>query len=127
MVKEAEENAEADKELREGVEAKNQFESYLYSARSTATGENLKDKISPEDRKQIEDTITSALSWLEEHQSESKAIYEEKRKEVEAVVAPVIAKAYQGSPPPGEGGSPGGNADGNTSSDDDGPTVEEVN
>merc|ERR1719223_1817611 len=36
MVREAEENADADKEARDQVDAKNQLEAYLYSLRSSA-------------------------------------------------------------------------------------------
>jgi heat shock protein 5 len=57
MIKEAEESAEADKALREKVDAKNAFDSYLYSMRSTVegSGENkgLSDKLSSDEKSTI--------------------------------------------------------------------------
>jgi len=130
MVAEAEANAEADKQARERVEAKNQLEAYLYSVRNTAT-ETLKDKLSDADKTTLTTAATEGLSWLEEHQAEDKATYDDKRKEVETVASPIITKAYGAASP---GGAPG--ASESTSSADDandgggdapsGPTVEEV-
>ena len=123
MVKEAEENAEADKLIRQTIDAKNQLESYLYSLRSTID-DTLKDKIDVNDKEKLREIITESLKWLEEHQDETKQVYEDKRKEVEAVANPIIAKVY------GATGDNTSNDDGTPSNDDgpdDSPTVEEVN
>ena len=131
MVKEAEDNAEADKIARENVEAKNQLESYLYNLRTTAQ-DTLKDKIKEDDKEQILTKVTQALSWLEENQAESKSVYDAKRKEIEEVANPIIAKAYSSSPNDGGASSSSENgaapsSDSNASrSGSDGPTVEEV-
>ena len=117
MVREAEENAEVDKAARERVEAKNQLESYLYSLRASA--DTLKDKISDEDKATLTTTVDQALSWLEEHTTEEKEVYDSKKKEVETIANPIITKAYGAAPPP-EGG-PSNPPDGG-----DGPTVEEI-
>jgi len=115
MVEEAEENAEADKLLRESVEGRNALESYLYSLRSSIEG-NLKEKIPEEKQEELSTTITEALSWLEENQTEDKETYVEKQKEVETVANPIITEAM------------GANSSDDTSDpdNDDGPTVEEV-
>jgi len=129
MVKEAEENAEADKEAKGRIEAKNQLEAYLYSVRTTAT-DTLKDKLSDADKATLTTAATEGLSWLEEHPSEDKESYDAKRKEVEDVATPIITKAY-GAAAPGAGAS-GAGAGGEDSSSQDGdggappPTVEEV-
>jgi len=122
MVREAEDNAEADKTAREGVEAKNMLESYLYNLRTSVT-ETLKDKISQEDQETIAALVTQTLAWLDEHQAETKAEYDEKRVEVETVANPVIAQAYNasGGAPPSEPGP-----DMEEDSSDSDPTVEEV-
>lgn len=125
MVKEAEENAENDRVARENVEAKNQLESYLYTLRNSIE-DTLKDKISEDDKKKVLDAVTAALTWLEENQNSTKAMYDEKKKEVEDIANPVIAQAYQSSPP-SDGSTPGGDNDGDSgNSGSDGPTVEEV-
>jgi heat shock protein 5 len=97
MVREAEENAEMDRIAKENIEAKNQLESYLYNVRSSVS-DGLKDKISEEDKNTVNEAVSGALHWLEEHLSESKSVYEEKKKEVEQVVSPIISKAYGASP-----------------------------
>jgi molecular chaperone DnaK len=63
MVKEAEQNAEADKKKRESVEAKNQGESLIHS-----TEKSLKeygDKVSAEDKTAIETAITELKAVIE--------------------------------------------------------------
>ena len=132
MVKEAEENAETDKILRENVESKNQLESYLYSVRTTVQ-DTLKDKISEEDKATLEGEVTRALSWLEEHSAETKAVYDEKRKQVESVANPVISTAYtaSGGSTPGQSGSASTSSadaanDSSSGGGESGPTVEEV-
>ncbi len=94
MIQEAEENAENDRMLKETVEAKNQLESYLYGVKS-ALDDQLKDKVEADDKVRVDKAITEAQQWLELHPSALKAEYDAKRKEVEAVAAPVISKAYQ--------------------------------
>jgi molecular chaperone DnaK (HSP70) len=116
MLKEAEENAEADKLARQTVEAKNQLESYLYSLRSTLDDEAMKEKIVGEDRDALTKSVTEALIWLEEHTSDEKDAYDVKRKEVEDIANPILTKVYSAEPAPGpEGPEPSG----------PGPTVEE--
>ena len=137
MIKEAEENAESDKIVREGIEARNQLESYLYSLRTTID-DTLKDKIDAADKDLISKAITDGNTWLENNTSGTKEIYLEKRKEIEAVAVPIMTKAYGGSGP-GGGAAEGGGAspdqdqqsgsspsDGGGSEDPSGPTVEEV-
>ena len=102
MVREAEENAEADKVAREQVEARNQLEAYLYSVRSTAE-EALKDKLDEADKEMLITTAKDGLTWLEDNVNVSKDEIEDKRKEVEAIANPIISKAYGTSGPGGEG------------------------
>lgn len=118
MVAEAEENAETDKQLRQTVEARNGLETYLYSLRQSVD-ETLKEKIAEEDRATLGKLVTEALAWLEETASASKGDYDAKRREVEVVANPVIAKAYGAQGPPSAAAGSAGDADA-------GPTVEEV-
>ena len=125
MVKEAEDNAEADKQARERIEAKNQLEAYLYSVRTTAT-DTLKDKISDADKATLTTAATDGLAWLEEHPADEKETYDSKRKEVEDVATPIITKAY-GAAAPGANAGTGGGSDASPESDGTPPpTVEEV-
>jgi len=69
MVQEAEEFAEEDKRVRERIDAKNAFESYLYSIRSTMGGQDgnggFADKIDSQEREQVQDVLREVQAWLE--------------------------------------------------------------
>ena len=127
MVREAEENADADKQAKEKIEAKNQLEAYLYSIRTTAT-DTLASKLSDADKTTLTTTATEGLAWLEEHPSEEKEVYDEKRKEAEQVASPIITKAYSATAPSSTDASTGTSSADDSSNDGDGPppTVEEV-
>lgn len=124
MIREAEENAEADRILKEKIEAKNQLESYLYNLQSSVR-DSLKGKLSEDDSNTLTTKITESLSWLEQHSNEEKQVYDDKRKEVEDVANPIITKAYN-APSTGSAGSPGSASDSTSSSTSSGPTVEEM-
>jgi len=133
MVREAEQYAEEDKRNREIVEARNQLESYLYNVKASLS-DQLKEGLEEDDRSTLETTIDEALEWLEGHPADDKEAYDEKQKEVEQVVNPIIQKAYQGA----GGGADAGGMGGPPPTEDDAyygamddegaaePTVEEV-
>ncbi|XP_045207363.1 heat shock cognate 71 kDa protein [Mercenaria mercenaria] len=136
MVNDAEKYKAEDEEQKERITAKNQLESYSFNMKSTVEDENLKDKISEDDKKTILDKCSEVISWLDSNQLAAKDEYEHKQKELEGVCNPIITKLYQaGGAPGGAGGMPGGMpnfgaggaggaAPGGGSSG--GPTIEEV-
>src|SRR5690606_37694870 len=63
MVKDAEANAEADKQRRDAVEAKNQGESLLHSTEKSM--KEYGDKVSAEDKQAIEDAMAALKTALE--------------------------------------------------------------
>ncbi|KAH7516347.1 hypothetical protein FEM48_Zijuj10G0125400 [Ziziphus jujuba var. spinosa] len=98
MVQEAEEFAEADKKVKERIDARNNLESYIYSMKSSINDkEKLAEKIDLEDKEKMEITLKEALEWLEENQNAEKDDFVEKLKEVESVCNPVIKQAYEKS------------------------------
>ncbi|MEO1042162.1 MAG: molecular chaperone DnaK [Pseudomonadota bacterium] len=74
MVKDAEANAEADKERRETVEARNQAESLAHSTESSLKEHG--DKIGDADKKAIEDAIADVRTLLDDQDAGSEAINE---------------------------------------------------
>jgi len=106
MVREAEEFAEEDKKVKERIDARNGLESYLYNLKNQLEDDEkgLSDKISAEDKKELQDSIDEILDWLEENPEADKEEYDEKQKEIEAVANPIMREMYQGQ----EGGAPGG-------------------
>ncbi len=94
MVAEAEEFAEEDKQNREKLEAKNGLENYIYGVRNSINND-LKDKISDEDRSIVDKIVEETISWIDGNNLASKEEFEHKQKEVEEVIMPIMSKVYQ--------------------------------
>merc|ERR1712195_66952 len=103
MVREAEEFAEEDARVKSRIDGRNGFEGYLYNLKNMMDDEEkgVADKIEEDEVEAIEDAVRDGLEWLEDNQEAEKEDYEEKQKEVEAIVNPIMSKVYQAS---GEGG-----------------------
>mmetsp|Transcript_15668 Transcript_15668/g.48506 ORF Transcript_15668/g.48506 Transcript_15668/m.48506 type:complete len:663 (+) Transcript_15668:90-2078(+) len=106
MVREAEEYADEDKKVKERIDARNGLESYLYNMKNTLDDDEkgVADKLSADDKEEIENTINEALDWLDENPEADKDEYTEKQKEVEAIANPIMRNVYQGAGGPGGGG-----------------------
>ena len=63
MVQEAEEFAEEDKKVKARIDAKNGLEGYLYNLKNTLEDDEkgLADKLSEEDKEELDNTINEAL------------------------------------------------------------------
>merc|ERR1711861_66890 len=107
MVNEAEEFAEDDKRVREKIDARNQLENYVYSMKNTLNdGEKgVADKISEDDKTTIEDALKDVSDWLDDNQDAEKEDFDEKMKEVQGIVSPIISKVYQGAGGEGDMGA----------------------
>merc|ERR1719447_790216 len=134
MVSDAEKFKNDDAKQKERISAKNGLESYCFNMKTTIEDENLKSKLSEEDRTAIGLKRSEALKWLEGNQLAEVDEFQDKQREVEAVCNPIITKLYQsGGAMPGmpggmpggmQGGMPGGAAPGGAPGA--GPTIEEV-
>merc|ERR1712007_271454 len=98
MVKEAEEFAEEDKKVKERIDARNGLESYVYNLKNQLEDDEkgLADKLSPEDKKELQDTIDETLDWMDENPEADKEDYDEKQKEVENIANPIMRNMYAG-------------------------------
>ncbi|KAF9599090.1 hypothetical protein IFM89_033697 [Coptis chinensis] len=111
LVQEAEKYKAEDEEHKKKVEAKNALENYAYSMKNTMK----KAKLSADDKKKIEDSIDQTIQWLDNNQLAEADEFEHKKKELEGICNPIIAKMYQGA---------GGNMpDGMDGMDEDGPSA----
>ena len=90
MVQEAEEFAEEDKAMAERVNARNSLEGYAYQVKNSLDDDKIKDKISEDDKETINEAVTETLDWLDENQEADKDELEEKKKELEEVVNPIM-------------------------------------
>jgi heat shock protein 5 len=91
MLREAEENAEADKAAKEKIDARQQLDNYIYSVKSSLSDpEKLKGKISKEDEETLEEAIKDGQSFWDNNSDAEKDEYDEKRKEIEGICEPII-------------------------------------
>merc|ERR1719495_2898572 len=120
MVNDAEKFKDEDDKQKERISAKNGLESYCFK---------MKDKISDDDKKKINDKCDEAIKWLDANQLGEADEFQDKQKELEAICNPIISKLYQGGEMPGAGmpgGAPGaGAAGGAGGAGGAGPTIEE--
>merc|ERR1712214_234695 len=132
MVADAEKFKAEDDKQKERISSKNGLESYCFNMKTTIEDEKMKDKISDDDRKAINDKCDEAIKWLDANQLAEVEEFNEKQKEVEAVCNPIITKLYGaaggapgGMPDMGGMGGAGGAAPG-AGQGGAGPTIEEV-
>merc|ERR550525_1691006 len=134
MVNDAEKFKAEDEQQKDRISSKNGLESYCFNMKTTIEDEKIKDKISDDDRKAINDKCDEAIKWLDANQLAEVEEFNEKQKEVEAGCNPIITKLYgaAGGAPGGMpdmggmGGAPGGAAPGAGGQGGAGPTIEEV-
>ena len=107
MVQEAEEFAEEDKAIKERVDARNDLESLVYSTKSKLE-DKYKDSLSEEDMEAANEAVQEALSWLDDNQDAEKEDYQEKKRELEDIVQPILARGDEAG---GGGGGEGGEGD----------------
>ena len=85
MIQEAETLQEQDKIVKEKIDAKNSFDSYIYSMRNTIEDpEKLGNKLNSSDKEKIKDAFSEAQSWLDGHSDADKEDFEEQHKKLEA-------------------------------------------
>jgi len=107
MVQDAKDFEEEDKKVKERIDAKNSLESYIYNIKNTVGDEDkIKGKLSDDDKETLEDVVKKTTQWIEENGSSGKEEFDEKQKEVEKVVNPIMSKLYAA------GGAGGGGSSG---------------
>ena len=105
MVADAEKFADADKAIKEKIDARHQLENYIYQMRNTIEDKDkLADKIDDEDKSTIADALSEAQDWLSSNDDAEAEDLEEHFKEVQSICDPIIAKVYQASGGQGQGG-----------------------
>ncbi|KAK6766786.1 hypothetical protein RB195_026204 [Necator americanus] len=104
MINDAEKFAEDDKKVKEQVEARNELESYSYSLKNQiGDNEKLGGKLDADDKKAIEEAVEETISWLESNREASVEELQERKKDLEGKVQPIISKLYKDA-----GGGAGG-------------------
>merc|ERR1712054_555448 len=106
MIADAEKFAEEDKMVKERIEAKNAFEGYMSSLKSSVEG-SLADKIDEEEKDQIKEALEAGQDFLNNNPEATAEEIKEQQKEMEETCAPIISKHYGA----GAGGFSGGDDD----------------
>jgi len=107
MVQEAKEYEEEDKKVKEKIDAKNSLESYIYNIKNTINDEDkIKDKLTDEDKETLEEVVKTTTEWIDENSQAGKEEFDDKQKEVEKTVNPIMSKLYAAGG--GGGGDSGG-------------------
>ena len=101
--KEAEEHKEEDNKKKAEMDKKNAAEGYIYSIEKSLNDEQLKDKFTSDERKQLEDLIKEAKEAIDSHDDEK--MYA-KKDELEKVFQPIITRIYQENMPKDANGNP---------------------
>ena len=101
--KEAEEHKEEDNKKKAEMDKKNAAEGYIYQVEKSLNDENLKDKFSSDERKQLEDIIKEAKEAIDAKDDDKMFI---KKDELEKVFQPIITRIYQENAPKDANGNP---------------------
>lgn len=119
MLSDAEKFKEDDLQNKMRVDAKNEFENYMYSMKSTIE-KDTESKIPETDKTRILKSIEENMEWFENNQTASKDEYDDKLKELTSICEPVVKSMY-GTGMPGMSGMPDMTGMGGTE-----PKVDEV-
>lgn len=107
MMKEAEQYAEEDKLKAERIQSLNELENYCYNLKSSIEEENIKSKLTDDDKKSITDKLDETLSFHNDATNDNSIKKEEidnKYKDLQNLYNPIMQKIYQsteGQPPQG--------------------------
>jgi L1 cell adhesion molecule like protein len=116
MVQEAERYKSDDEKARARIDAKNELESYLFSMKATAGGENM--KLDDDTKSKIDEIIKTKLEWLENNQTASTEELNDVKKETQDMLTQLLGKGFNNPNQPG-----GGMPSQSTMSD---PDIEEI-
>ena len=97
LIQEAEKYKAEDELVKERVESVNQYEALLYQTKSTIEKKEVSDKLEDEDKEVVNNAIKEHESWLLENRDDTdKEMIEQKTKEFQDCISPIMSKLYQG-------------------------------
>ncbi len=108
MVKDAEANAEADRQRREAVEARNQLDALVHSTDKTLKESG--DKVPAAEKAEVETALTAARSAMEGQDADAIRDASEKLSQAAMKMGEALYKAEQAAPKPEEGAAGAGAA-----------------
>tara|TARA_Y100000389_G_scaffold190460_1_gene215327 strand:- start:604 stop:2538 length:1935 start_codon:yes stop_codon:yes gene_type:complete len=126
MVDDAEKYKMEDENNKLRVEAKNSFENLVYQTKGMLSDDKVQEQLSDEDKDLINEKSSEAISWLNSNQSADKTEYEEKEREFQSVVHPIVQKMQSpgGMPVPPMPSQNSGGSDMNA--EEERPKIDEI-
>lgn len=121
MLQEAEKYSEDDRILKEKIEAKNSLEGTVYQMKSMLSDEKISGALDSEIKENLTKEVDTMVTWLENNHDAEKEVYENKRKEFEEIMKPLLQSGMPSGMPSGVPVSPETN-----NGPDIGPNIEEV-
>ncbi len=94
MIKAAEKLKEEDEKQLKRIEARNSLESYIYNWRNQMDNKEITEKMEASDVETIKSTVKSVQEWLESNLTATTEEYQDKLKETESILNPIITKLY---------------------------------
>ncbi|AKI80126.1 HSP70 [Acanthamoeba polyphaga mimivirus] len=116
MIREAKEFEEADNKKKASVDSKNELENYTHSVKQAVTDPSNSNNIEESSRSQIESKCAEIMKFVDENPNEDQGTYDLRRKELEDLWNPIAVTLYAQK----------NNQSNQTSTESNGPTVEEV-
>ena len=117
MISNSEKYQEEDNKIKLNIEARNDFENYLYSFKNSI---NDNEKLDEDTKKEGLDILETGLKWLNDNDDVETEEYKTKKNEYEEKMKPIVSKMYEGS------GMDGNESQGPMPTSQDGPNVDEV-
>jgi len=93
LIEKAANAAEEDKKFMERVEARQELDQYASSVRSSLV--SFKDKLKKNEREEISEAVNKVLTWMKHNRDRDADVYHKKKRALEDVVAPVLARLYK--------------------------------
>lgn len=120
LVEDAERYKSQDEANRARVESKNTLENYIFQVRNSIHDENIEKKLSEDEKRKVSDAVVATTTWLDTNQHAEKEEFEEKQRELEGVVTPILSH-LSSSPGNGVPHTPS-----TTEAAEEGPKIEEI-
>ena len=93
MVNDAEKFKEEDRKITEAINSKGELEKYMQNVKDKVNADDMKEKVSEEDKKAFNDKIEELENKLNNRKIEAVEIYREYRKELESTFGEIMTKA----------------------------------
>ncbi|KAK4309791.1 hypothetical protein Pmani_018596 [Petrolisthes manimaculis] len=98
MVKDAEKFAAEDENMKKRIKSRNKLESYVYGLQGQVHDNNsIGGKLTYEDKQTLEKAIMKTIKWLDNNPEAETDDNTKQKKELEAIMNPIITKLYQGT------------------------------